>query len=285
MYRITAASLICLMLAVPAFAEPEIAPQPREVQSSYEVPYKLTDSKHVLVRVKLNGKGPFNFILDTGAPALIMTEAIAKKAGAKLEDGWGTFKLQLEGGVEIPNARGLAHDMFQLKGMNALGLAGVELHGVLGYTILAQYRIQYDFTSDKLVWTPLKFEPPKMVGLGKKVGGSEGGLAVLGDMMKFFGPLLGIKPNFTLKPRGFMGAELEEKQGDVFVKSVFSDGPAARAGLKAGDQIVATNKHDVDSVEDILKAAAKLAEGEKLDLKIKRDGNKKNITVELGKGF
>ena len=31
----------------------------------------MTTFQHVLVRAKINGKGPFNFILDTGAPALL----------------------------------------------------------------------------------------------------------------------------------------------------------------------------------------------------------------------
>jgi serine protease DegQ len=285
MLRLTTAGILSLLMSAPVLAAAEAAPKPRESAGPIEVPYKLTDSKHIMVRVKLNGKGPFNFILDTGAPALIMTEALAKKAGAELTDGWGTFKLQVEGGVVIPRARGLAHDMFQLKGMNALGVAGAELHGVLGYNILAQYKIQYDFTSDKLLWTPLDYDPPKIKGLGNKVGGNDGGLAMIGDIMKFMAPLLGVKPNFELKPRGFMGLELEEKKGDVRVKSVLPGSPADRAGLKSGDLIVATKKHDVDSIEDVLKAAAKLAEGEKLELKIKRHDTKMDVVIELGKGL
>ena len=46
-----------------------------------DVPYRLTIPKHLMVRARINGKGPFNFILDTGAPALFFTEAVAKKAG------------------------------------------------------------------------------------------------------------------------------------------------------------------------------------------------------------
>src|SRR5437762_7616440 len=89
---------------------------------TYEVPYRLTDTKHVMVRVKLNGKGPFNFIIDTGAPALIMTEAVAKKAGGVEKDGWSTFdQVEIEGGLTLPKARGIAIDMFQLKGMNSMG--------------------------------------------------------------------------------------------------------------------------------------------------------------------
>ena len=50
-------------------------------QKTYEIPYRLTDTKHVLVRAKLNGKGPFNFILDTGAPAVFIPKKVAKEVG------------------------------------------------------------------------------------------------------------------------------------------------------------------------------------------------------------
>src|SRR5262249_27385870 len=89
-----------LLVAAPLRAQ-ERAPTPREVPASFQVPFKLTDSKHVMVRVKLNGKGPFNFILDTGAPALIMSETVAKKAGGELKNGWGEFRLDVEGGVRL----------------------------------------------------------------------------------------------------------------------------------------------------------------------------------------
>jgi len=61
--------------------------------------------------------------------------------------------------VVLKAARGRIEDPFQLEGMNGLGLAGAELHGVIGYNILARFRMEIDFTRDKMVWTPLKFEP------------------------------------------------------------------------------------------------------------------------------
>src|SRR5687768_10797499 len=144
MRYLLAAGLLGLVLSPLAAAEKESPPA--KADKTYEVPYRLTDTKHVMVRVKINGKGPFNFIIDTGAPAFIMTEAVAKKVGGKTDEGWTTFdKVDIEGGISLPNQKGVAVDMFQLKGMNAMGLAGVELHGVIGYNILAMYRIEYDF--------------------------------------------------------------------------------------------------------------------------------------------
>ena len=286
-FRATALLVAGLVLssARPAVAQ-DRGPQPRDV-SSVEVPYKLTDTKHVMVRVKLNGKGPFNFIIDTGAPALIMTEAVAKKAGAKMEDGWAKLDtLDLEGGLSISKARGVAIDMFQLKGMNAMGLAGVELHGVLGYNVLARFRIQYDFTQPKLVWTPVNFEvpaPKRIADANKK--GSQGSLELMGDVMQFLAAFGGIKANFAVQPRGFLGAELEPTAKDLLVKSVFVGGPAEKAGLKAGDRIQTAKGKVVDTPDELLEAVQKLPVGAALKLTVKRGDDTKDITVELGKGL
>src|SRR5579871_3038311 len=49
------------------------------IGKSYQIPYRLTDTNHFLVRVRINGKGPFNFLVDTGAPALYISTETAKK--------------------------------------------------------------------------------------------------------------------------------------------------------------------------------------------------------------
>src|SRR5215213_7712972 len=250
-YLITAA-LLGVALA-PAGADDKKAGPPPKARPTYEIPYRLTDTKHVLVRVKLNGKGPFNFIIDTGAPALILTEATAKKAGGKADGNWTTFDtLEIEGGVKIDKARGLAIDPFQLKGMNAMGLAGVELHGMMGYHVLARYKIEYDFTDTKLKWTPVDFKvpDPKRVEVDKE--GGQGGLEMIGTLMQMFSRFGGIKPNFDVIPRGFLGAELAADKGDVVVKSVLAGGPADKAGLKAGDRIEAARGKSLRKPNDLL---------------------------------
>src|SRR5258707_10958430 len=104
---------------------------------TFEIPYRLTDTLHVMVRVKINGKGPYNFILDTGAPALFVSTGICKKLGLEADkNGWGTFeRFEIEGGAVIAKAKGRIEDPFQLRGMNKMGLAGAELHGIIGYNV------------------------------------------------------------------------------------------------------------------------------------------------------
>jgi hypothetical protein len=279
-----AAGLLGLALS-PALADDKKEAPPKKDAVAYEVPYRLTDTKHVMVRVKLNGKGPFNFIIDTGAPALIMTEAVAKKVGGKPSDGWTLFdKLDIEGGLSLDKPRGVAIDMFQLKGMNSMGLAGVELHGVIGYNILARYKIEYDFTETKLKWTPVDFkvpDPKRIVDKDK----SQGSLEMVGTLIQFLSMFSGIKPNFDVQPRGFLGTELEVDGKEIVIKAVLAGSPAGKAGLKSGDRIQQAKGRMIKSADDLLDVVRKLPQGSALKLSIKRGDESMDITVELGKGL
>lgn len=273
-----ALALTCgLFAAGPAWAaDPDPA-------SRVEVPYRLTGTKHVMVRVKINGKGPFNLIMDTGAPAVFITKTVAKKADADLDDkGWANFKsFELEGGLKVDAPRGRVEDLFQLDGMNSLGIAGVELHGVIGYNVLAKYRIQYDFTSDKLVFEPLTgFDPPPLKPLGGKANGD---LQAMGPMIKTLAAIMGIKPNFDTVPRGFVG--IETAADGVTIQAVFPGGAADKAGLKVGDTIVTVKDTDIETDKDLARALAKAGVGTKVAFTVKRGKDTLTIPVELGRGL
>src|SRR5262245_60232922 len=144
--------LLLPLLGWALLVPPLAAEEPKKADpEKYDVPYRLTIPKHILVRAKINGKGPFNFILDTGAPALFVATHVSEKLGVKPNrNGWGTFeRFEIEGGVVLKNATGRIETPFQLEGMNGMGLAGAELHGIIGYNVLAQFRMEIDFTRDK----------------------------------------------------------------------------------------------------------------------------------------
>ena len=251
-----------------------------------EVPYKLTATNHVMVRVKINGKGPFNLILDTGAPAVFVTKAVAKKAKIDIDKkGWGNpDSFQIEGGLTVPAARVRVEDLFQLDGMNGMGLAGVELHGVIGYNVLAKYKVEYDFTADKIGFEYLPdFEPPALepIAGGKTAGG---GLEALGPMMKMMASMMGIKPNFATVPRGFVGVEIDDADG-VVVKKVLAGSPADKAGLKAGDKLESVKSVSIDGGRDLARALAKAGVGSKIKVEVKRGGKTEELTIVLGGGL
>jgi serine protease DegQ len=279
-----ALSLLCL--APPPRAEP---PKKEEIKKTegktFQVPYKLTEVKHVLIRAKINGKGPFNFILDTGAPALFVSTALAKKLGVEPDEkGWGTFdKFEIEGGVSIPKAKGRIEDPFQLDGMNSLGLIGVELHGMIGYNILARYKLEFDFTKDKMAWTELDFVPAEPKGLGGKGGSAD--MDAMAGMVKLVTAFLGKKTPPESVGRGFLGLEWTDDKDGVEVKAVLADSPAAKAGVKAGDRISKAKGKSVSNVDDIRKATAEVKAGDSLDLSVLRDGKAQEITIKAGEGL
>jgi len=168
--------------------------------------------------------------------------------------------------------------------MNSMGLAGVELHGVIGYNVLARYKIEYDFTETKLKWTPVDFKVPDPKRIVDK-GESQGGLEMIGSIIQMLSAFSGIKPNFEVQPRGFLGAELAAEDKELVVKSVLADGPADKAGLKAGDRIETAKGKSLRKPEDLLETVKKLPEGSRLKLNVKRGEDSKEITVELGKGL
>lgn len=276
------AGFLFVLSAAPA-ADP--VPAKGEKGKRVEIPYRLTDTKHVMVRVKINGKGPFNLILDTGAPAVFITKAVAKKAGVPTtEKGLSEFdKFEIEGGLVVPGAKGRVEDLFQLDGMNGMGLAGVELHGVVGYNVLAKYRITYDFTADRLGFDEIPgFEPPGFVRVNGK--GGQGQLEMMGPLMKTLAALMGMKPNFDVAPRGFVGVEFDEKDG-VVISKVLAGSPAAKAGVKVGDKLVEVKNTEIETAKGLTRALAKAGVGQRLRVLVKRGSDDVELTIDLGRGL
>jgi hypothetical protein len=237
------------------------------------------------VRAKINGKGPYNFIIDTGAPALFVSTALCKKLGVEPDNkGWGTFdQFEIEGGVSIPKARGRIEDPFQLEGMNSLGLTGVELHGMIGYNILARYQLEFDFTQDKMTWTELNFVPKNPEGLGGKAG--SGDMDAMAGMIKLVTAFLGKKTQPEPVGRGFLGVECKDEKDAVEVKAVLADSPAAKAGIKEGDRISQVKGRTVKTSDEVRKLAADLKAGDSLKVTISRAGTSMDITIKAGEGL
>lgn len=269
------------------FDEKDKKDKAKKELKSYEIPYKFTAANHVVVRAKINGKGPFNFVLDTGAPALYVAVPVGKKAKVKAdENGWADLtKFELEGGLVMKDVRARIETPFQLEGMNGLGLAGLEIHGLMGYNVLAPYRMTFDFTTDKLVFTELDYKPEQPFKLEGKGGGGPGSLEVLGQVMKLAGKFMGRKPAPDVTLRGFYGMTLEDGDTNPMVASVLEKGPAGEAGLKKGDLITKVNGKEVKNVAAVLALASGSKAKAKVKLLVRRDGKLQELTLETQEGI
>ena len=262
-----------------------------EVGKSYRVPYRMTDTNHFLVRVRVDGKGPFNFLVDTGAPALFVGLEAARKIGLKPdpEDYFTPIgRIDFEGGASLTGMKARVEDVFQMVGMNALGLPGASIDGILGFSALARFKVEIDPTQDRMTWTRLNFEPKDPFvprASARKQSGEMQAMNALGPLAKFAAALIGKQPEEQLHPRGFLGIELAEVSGELRVSGVLADSPASEASLKAGDRLVKVGEKPVDTLKAARAAVAEVRPGDKVALALLRDGKAIDVTLAAGEGF
>ncbi|MBT8472638.1 MAG: Do family serine endopeptidase [Marinicaulis sp.] len=95
--------------------------------------------------------------------------------------------------------------------------------------------------------------------------------------------------------RGWLGIQLQEvttelaaalglkSNGGVLVAEVIDGTPASNAGLMSGDVILGIADNDVKTSNELSRRVASFPPGEKIKVKILRDGKTRNLTVTLGK--
>jgi len=276
-----------MLLALLSFAPDDPAKAP-DIGTAYKVPYHLTLTNHYLVRVKINGKGPFNFLVDTGAPALFIGTEAAKKVGlTPAKTGFWTpvEKLELEGGIALNNVKARVDDPFQLVGMNAMGLPGARIDGILGFTILARFKMEFDPTQDRMNWTRLDFSPPDPFITDEKEREAPAELQAmnaLGPLMKVASLFLGKQPEDVYQPQGLLGIELDAQ---LKVVSVLTDSPAAKVGIAAGDKLLKLRDTSVSDLKSAHSSITSLRPGDRVSLVVERDGQSKNFTLYAAEGF
>jgi hypothetical protein len=262
-----------------------------DVGQSYRVPYRTTDTNHALVRVRINGKGPFNLLVDTGAPLFYISTDTARKIGLEPSQGFYTpvKRLDFEGGPFLTNLKARVEDPFQLVGMNALGLPGTSIDGILGFAILARFRLELDPTSDRMTWTRLDFEPkdlPIPEDAKERVAPPEvQAMNLLGPLMKFASIFIGKKPETRLRPRGSLGIELGTLDGPARVSAVLEGSPAADAGVRVGDELTRIDGRAVSDGRSAIEAIAQIEPGAELKLIVKRGDATEELRLIAGEGF
>ncbi|HZZ81509.1 MAG TPA: aspartyl protease family protein, partial [Gemmataceae bacterium] len=91
-------TVICIALVTPAFLhaqDDKKKDEPKqEPAKKFVVPFELIKTQHMVVSVKVNGKGPYRMVFDTGAPDSIVSSKVANEA-----EIFGKGKKKVSGGL------------------------------------------------------------------------------------------------------------------------------------------------------------------------------------------
>ncbi|MFA6083294.1 aspartyl protease family protein [Mucilaginibacter sp.] len=126
-------------------------------RKNVNIPFKLVRNM-VVIKLHINDKGPYNFILDTGVGIMIITEpklvdsiVIPNKRTIKLsglaegEDYEALVTAPLD--IQIPgvNSEGVGAAILKQDYFNLSGYVGMPIHGLLGYDFFSELAVKINF--------------------------------------------------------------------------------------------------------------------------------------------
>ena len=246
------------------------------------VPFEMLKSQHMAVQVKINGKGPYRLIFDTGAPVTLLSNKVAKEAGVFPEKfkaspfaffgSQGQFKIKVlqMGDLKVANVDTMVMDH---PTVGALASALGPIEGIVGFNVFARHRTTIDYQAKAMTFVPVKYEPVDMMKTIMNLM-----LASRADRDKAK----------VLAPAGILGIRVEKSKEDeepgVTVAEVFAGSAAAASGFKKDDRLLTLDGRWTDSIEDCYFAASRLQPGARVRAEVLRAGKKVELSIQLRQG-
>ena len=276
------------VVALVAAATPCPAQAPKADPKLIVVPFKLLPSRHMLLDVTLNGKGPYKLIFDTGAPLNLVNSRVGKDSGIlKKKKAGGGLGFGLFGGVSQVEV-----DKLQVGGVTATDLPAVvmdhptveaisaafedeygKIEGIVGFPFFARYATTVDYQKKELVLKPTDYKPADYLGdlMQRLMSASD-----KGNQPRVVG---------SAGLWGFSVRKADDDKPGVLVSEVFKDSPADKAGLKTSDRLLTLDGRWTDSPGDAYIAASLVKLGRTAMVVVLRDGKDVTLKVTPTKGY
>jgi hypothetical protein len=274
------ATLCLLTFIAPSFVYAQ--EKTKDASKKITIPFELIKTQHMVVSVKINGKGPYRLVFDTGAPDSLVSnkiykdaELVAKGGGLPLFGSRGNAKikeLQL-GDLKATDVSCMVMNHPTVEAISSY-IAGPPIEGILGFTFYARYKMSIDYEKSVITLEPSEYVP--------------------GDVMKMLMDKLTAPKSVRdapriLAPAGLLGIKVEKAKDDnnagVTVKEVLADSPASAAGVKTGDRLLTLDGRWTDTVNDTYVAAGHIRVGTPIQAQILRDGKKMTLKLTMRAGL
>lgn len=280
-----------LLLGLSAFAAaqavdnkpPAPAPAPAAAgpEGRVSVPFEMLRTNHMVVRARINGKGPFSLIFDLGAPITLLSSKAGEASGLIAADAPRSLLFSIRGEAEIGTlqlgdltAKDLPVIVLDHPVLTTLGeVLGRRLDGIIGYTFFARYKTTIDYQARTLTFEPVDFRVRNLMrDLPDRIAGPKVARQVVLAPGALWGLAVGA-PDGGLESHG------------VPIRSVSPGSPAAAAGLKPGDVLTTLDGRWTTSVADAYAAASGVGPDRDVPVVILRDGRERTLTVRPKPGI
>lgn len=277
MKRLLALSaLLMLVGTIPLRADDASPPKP------IVVPFELLKTGHMTVMVKIEGKGPYKLIFDTGAPINLINNKIAKESGllkgAKkpafaLFGTMGDVKIKTlqVGDQQATNVPAIVMDHPTVE---AISRAFGPIDGIVGFPFFARFKMTLDYQAKTMTLVPNGFKPPDVMMAMQtalmSALSSDGAPIVLSSQAQF---------GMTVHK------ESKDEEAGVTIKSIHPGSPAEKSGLQVGDRLLTLDDRWTDTVNDTYTAASFVKPGSTVVLKIVRKGKEMMLKITPKSGL
>lgn len=241
------------------------------------VPFERLPTGHITIQVRVNGKGPYRVVFDTGAPINLLSTRVGKDAGLTSGDAAssllgslldakpGVMAQTLEAGsartADVPVVV-LDHPAIEL-----MSQVFGRVDGIVGFPFYARFKIAIDYQARRLTLTPNGYKPPDAIKM----------------LMESVSAVTSGKPARRFaSPKTLWGLRLRDDAAGgagVIVADVLESGSASAGGLRAGDRILTIDGRWTDTVADGYTAAARAVPGKPVAVTLKRGGETLTLSV------
>lgn len=253
----------------------------KKAEKPVTIPIEVLKTKHLAISVKINGKGPYRMIFDTGAPVTLVSSKVGKESGMVGKDvkapaftlfgAMGQFPIQtLEvGSLKAEKVPAMVMDH---PAVTALSKALGPLEGIVGYPFFARYTMTINYQAKEVTLVPNGHAPV--------------------DIMESLTALLmnNQKPEpLVLAPASQWGLVVKKDEKDedagIAVEQVRPGSAADAGGLKAGDRLLSIDGLWTESVQDCYRAVTAIKPGTSVPVVVRRDGKEMKLTVKPRAGL
>lgn len=240
--------------------------------AAHVVPLTVFKSGHIAVPVRIDGKGPFRLVLDTGSPVTFISTRVAKAVGLPAGGPAGGGMMGLGMGMnpfakvkslDVGGAVVRSMDIMVLDHpvIQMLGTVEGPVDGIVGFTFFSHFRTTLDYAGRRVTFTPISYQPTDVVQNVFKI------LMNRSDTRR------------VIAPAGLWGLALEDGAAGPVVKTVYEGGAAAESGVAAGDRIIALDDRWVASALGLFEQASALKPGAATSLVVERGGKKMTLKI------